>query len=198
MKGSSYGSHHYILFFKCFSGFQFACQNATTCGRLCIPYSTATQSSFWTCHLLALWDFSHNIHLSTHAIVVAFTDHRTKTLKKWKEFYDYPICIHKKYFMLNSCFIFKNLNAYTVHYSPCFHKGGWFATLALCRNFHSSVFTSEIPANLARLLLVGLLSETNNSCSLSSCVTAFWIFWILSSAFICENSLYDLSPLQQV
>lgn len=59
--------------------------------------------------------------------------------------------------------------------------------------FHHSVFTSEIPANHARLLIVGLLSKTNNSCPLSSDVTAFWIFWILSSAFISENSLYDLS-----
>lgn len=28
---------------------------------------------------------------------------------------------------------------------------------------------------------------------LSSYVTAFWVFWMLSSAFICENILYDLS-----
>lgn len=65
--------------------------------------------------------------------------------------------------------------------------------LTLCRMFHHSVFTSEIPANHARLLIVGLLSKTNNSCPLSSDVTAFWIFWMLSSAFISENSLYDLS-----
>lgn len=45
--------------------------------------------------------------------------------------------------------------------------------LALCRMFHHSVFTSEIPANHARLLIVGLLSKTNNSCPLSSDVTAF-------------------------
>lgn len=65
--------------------------------------------------------------------------------------------------------------------------------LLLCRIFHHSVFTSEIPANHARLLIVSLLSEMNNSSPLSSYVTAFWIFWMLSSAFICENSLYDLS-----
>lgn len=65
--------------------------------------------------------------------------------------------------------------------------------LTLCRMFHHSVFTSEIPANHASLLIVGLLSKTNNSCPLSSDVTAFWIFWVLSSAFISENSLYDLS-----
>lgn len=65
--------------------------------------------------------------------------------------------------------------------------------LGLCRMFHHSVFTSETPANHARLLIVGLLSKTNNSCPLSSDVTAFWIFWMLSSAFISENSLYDLS-----
>jgi len=45
--------------------------------------------------------------------------------------------------------------------------------LSLCRVFHPSVFTSEIPANHARPLIVGLLSETNNSCPLSSYVTAF-------------------------
>lgn len=69
--------------------------------------------------------------------------------------------------------------------------------LTLCRMLHHSVFTSEIPANHARLLIVGLLSKTNNSCPLSSDVTAFWIFWMLSSAFISENSLYDLSSAKR-
>lgn len=70
--------------------------------------------------------------------------------------------------------------------------------LSLCGIFHHSVSTSEIAANHARLLIVGLLSETNNSCPLSSYVTAFWIFWMLSSAFICENSLCDLSSATRI